>query len=303
MAPPTKKRKLDPTHDLGDVPAQLQAVLSDTSIQLPSSVISLLTSIQTWISAGTSEDVTVLDYQASKLSLQEARDLTGVDFVPTRPEYCLSLKEIPSPLAKSLSNWAARILGAKPCLIFYFATVWNTASRKRLHVVSEANLEFSTTIGSIKKKVSGRCDWALGYMDDRSKLQELLVQTESPGNIGAALPQLLTYLASVHAARSAANKTNNVVFGLITDSIHFRFAVLRGNKRLFLSNYLCWWNEKAVIVAFLHHVLRDAILHPMLLLPDLATGGLEDSMNHSPRHTISVTMLTMATRTRATCGK
>lgn len=136
----------------------------------------------------------------------------------------------------------------------------DTASQKHLHVVSEVKLEFFTTIESIRKKVSECCDWALRYINDRSKLQKLLiVQTKSPENIRAALPQLLTYLTSVHAARSTANKTNNVIFGLITDSIHFQFAVLRDNKRLFLSNYLCWWNEKAVIVTFLDHILRDAI--------------------------------------------
>jgi hypothetical protein len=137
----------------------------------------------------------------------------------------------------------------------------DAGSRKRLRIVPEAIMEFSTTIGSIRKRISGRCDWALGYMDDKSKLQEMLVviEAKSPGNLGTALPQLLTYLASVQAARVASNKTNKVVFGLATDSTQFQFAVLRENKKLFLSKYLDWWTEKTAVVAFLDHILRDAI--------------------------------------------
>jgi hypothetical protein len=137
----------------------------------------------------------------------------------------------------------------------------DTAAQKHLRIVPEANMNFSMTVGSIRKKVSGRCDWALGYMDDKSKLQEMLVviEAKSPGNIGAALPQLLAYLASVQAARTAANKTNKVVFGLATDSTRFQFAVLRENKKVFLSEYLGWWSEKPAVVRFLDHILRDAI--------------------------------------------
>lgn len=137
----------------------------------------------------------------------------------------------------------------------------DAASGKRLRIVPEASMDFSNTSDSMKKTISGRADWALGYMDDKDKLHEMLVvlKAKTHGNIGATLPQLLAYLACVQDVRSTANKTNKVVFGLATDFIQFQFAVLRQNRKVFLSRYLDWYEEKDIVVAFLDHILQDAI--------------------------------------------
>ncbi|KKZ65842.1 hypothetical protein EMCG_01227 [[Emmonsia] crescens] len=289
MAPPAKKQKLYPTHHYLDITsitnrhtdlaAELQSMLSETNIQISPSVAALLASVQKSIS-GAGGDVVLLDHQASKLDLQEAKDITGIDFKLVHPGYRWALKELGLP-TEPLSDWAD--VAIKKLLLSEYAerfqpeslarTIFDillcdrleklddAASRKRLRIVPEAIIEFSTGTGSIRKKISGRCDWALGYMDDKSKLQEMLVVVEakSPGNLGTALPQLLTYLASVQAARVASNKTNKVVFGLATDSTQFQFAVLRESKKVFLSKNLDWWTEKTAAVAFLDHILQDAI--------------------------------------------
>lgn len=137
----------------------------------------------------------------------------------------------------------------------------DAAAHKRLRIIPEAPMEISRTSGSINKTISGRADWALGYMDEKDKLQEMLIviEAKAPGNIGAAIPQLLTYLACVQDARYVAKKTNKVVFGLATDSIQFQFAVIRESRKVFVSKTLHWYGDKNVIVAFLDHILRDAI--------------------------------------------
>ncbi|PGH28551.1 hypothetical protein GX50_08712 [[Emmonsia] crescens] len=288
MAPPAKKQKLSSTHiylDITsitnrhkDLAAELQSMLSETNVQISPPVAALLASVQKSISEAGGD--VVLEHQASKLDLQEAKDITGIDFKLVHPDYRWALKEL-GLQTEPLSDWAD--VAIKKLLLSEYAekfqpesltrTIFDillcdrleklddAASRKRLRIVPEAIMEFSTETGSIRKKISGCCDWALGYMDDKSKLQEMLivVEAKSPGNLGTALPQLITYLASVQATRVASNKTNKVVFGLVTDSSQFQFAVLRESKKVFLSKYLDWWTEKTAVVAFLDHILRDAI--------------------------------------------
>src|SRR5438034_2366665 len=81
-------------------------------------------------------------------------------------------------------------------------------------------------------KITGRADWALGYMSGTNKVEEVLVviEAKSPSYYSeSALAQLLVSLASVQDARSQEKKTNLVVFGLLTDGTNFRFVVLREN--------------------------------------------------------------------------
>ena len=77
-------------------------------------------------------------------------------------------------------------------------------------------------------------------MDEKHKLQEMLVAIEAkaPGNVVAALPQLLVYLAGVQDARLKVRKINKTVFGLATDSNTFVFVVLQENKTAFASKQL-----------------------------------------------------------------
>jgi hypothetical protein len=98
-------------------------------------------------------------------------------------------------------------------------------------------------------------------MDEKHKLQEMLVviEAKAPGNVVAALPQLLVYLAGVQDARLKVRKINKTVFGLATDSNTFVFVVLQENKTAFASKQLDWLEEKESIISFLDNVLKDAI--------------------------------------------
>ncbi|KAK9323150.1 hypothetical protein V1517DRAFT_321219 [Lipomyces orientalis] len=131
---------------------------------------------------------------------------------------------------------------------------------QHLKVVPEVQMEVPT---KHHKKICGRADWTLGYMDEKDRLQEMLVVVEAKvrGNIGAALPQLLIYLAGIQNARSTADKDSKTVFGVATDSGQFIFAILQGNRKAIVSKTLDWLDEKDLIVSFLdhNHILQDAI--------------------------------------------
>lgn len=115
MAPPTKRRKLDTTtrqsSDLTNIAAQhqdlavhIRSTLSETSHGLPPVVAAFLESVQKSL-PGSVEDVAVRSYQASKLSLQEVKNLLEIDY-DFRREYRWSMKEDQDSLSKPLSGWA-----------------------------------------------------------------------------------------------------------------------------------------------------------------------------------------------------
>lgn len=115
MAPPTKKQKLHSAHRYLDLTKiadkqqnlteNLNSILSETGHGLPSAVVALLCSVQESLSKS-ADEVIKLNYQASKVSLQEAKDFAGLDYEFVLPEYLWSLKEDQDGLSKSLSDWA-----------------------------------------------------------------------------------------------------------------------------------------------------------------------------------------------------
>lgn len=134
-------------------------------------------------------------------------------------------------------------------------------AKRHLRIATEVSMEVSTKTKDGIRKISGRADWTLGYMDDRKNLHEMLVVIEAKAYAGitAAMPQLLAYLAGIQDARSAADKTNKVVFGIATDFVSFSFVVLRENRKAFTSKLLDWIEDQEKILAFFDHILRDAI--------------------------------------------
>jgi hypothetical protein len=142
--------------------------------------------------------------------------------------------------------------------------------------------------------ISGRADWALGYMDDKGKLEQVLVVVEAKSGLGdAAIAQLLSYLASVQDARSRASKCSTAVFGLATDFKSFQFVVLRENRKAFTSDPMRWISRKEDIVAFLDHILLDAIESSLHTTPSKVgntkiqrfDAGLDKTYNFPPAHT------------------
>ncbi|KAK2804746.1 hypothetical protein FQN50_006484 [Emmonsiellopsis sp. PD_5] len=206
MLPPIKKQKLHSTHRYLDLTKtaerhqaladQLHSVLNEPNAILP--------------------DTVNVDYQAGQLSLQEARDLNGIDLKLAHREYRWSPKALKARARNPLGEWAA-----KYCAL-------NTL-----------------------KDSSPRKPWG---------------SSTATFNI-----------ASVQAARFTANKTNELVFGLVTDATQFQFAVLTENKRLFLSKPLDWWDEKAEVV--LQNAVESSPHTTLIRFANEKIGGFDKSLD------------------------
>lgn len=129
---------------------------------------------------------------------------------------------------------------------------------KHLKVAAKVSMQVST---KDSRKISGRADWALGYMDEKDKLQEMLVviEAKSRGILGVAIPQLLIYLAGIQDARATAEKVNTTVFGIATDSDQFIFAILQGDRKAYVSKPVDWIEETDLVISFLDCILQNAI--------------------------------------------
>lgn len=131
-------------------------------------------------------------------------------------------------------------------------------SYKHLKVIPETQVDAKTKDGAC---ISGRADWVLGYADDKARLHEMLlvVEAKRPHQVGAALSQLLIYLAGVQQARSKAEKENVTVFGIATDAIEYRFVMLRSDRKAFVSKTLHSKADTGMVVSFLDQIIEDAI--------------------------------------------
>ncbi|KAK9235287.1 hypothetical protein V1525DRAFT_427942 [Lipomyces kononenkoae] len=221
----------------------------------------------------------VLSLQASRLSLREAKNQLGIDFELDDPDYRWSLKDEQKQSAKPLSEWPVsstiqNIRRSKYMRAYQPESMVRTLfdilicdrlelldnryAAQHLKIVPEVQMEIPT---NHHRKICGRADWTLGYMDEKDRLQVMLVVVEAKarGNIGASLPQLLIYLAGIQNARCTADKDSRTVFGVATDSGQFIFAILQGNRKAFASKALDWLDDKDLIVSFLDHILKDAI--------------------------------------------
>lgn len=109
--------------------------------------------------------------------------------------------------------------------------------------------------------IRGRADWMLGYGLTKKCLDSMLVIIEAKryGASASAIPQLMCYLVGVQDARQKAGKENSHVFGLMSDSREFRFALLNERRQMFLSDPLVWKSHAPKVVAFLDHILQKAI--------------------------------------------
>jgi hypothetical protein len=109
--------------------------------------------------------------------------------------------------------------------------------------------------------IRGRADWVLGHTSFKKNLDGMLIVLEAKreGSSPKAIPQLMCYLVGIQDARITANKQNHHVFGVMTDSDEFRFAVLNEHRQMFISDPLLWRSSAPKIVAFLDHILQKAI--------------------------------------------
>lgn len=134
----------------------------------------------------------------------------------------------------------------------------DTFAARHLKVAAEVQMAVPT---KNDKKITGRADWTLGYMDEKERLHEMLViiEAKARGQLANAIPQLLAYLTAVQEARTNPGKGNSTVFGLITDSDMFQFMVLKEGRQAFISKAIDWIDDRDLVVSFLDHILCDAI--------------------------------------------
>lgn len=118
--------------------------------------------------------------------------------------------------------------------------------------------------------IKGRADWVLGYGRDKASTGSILVVVEAKPvqKASVGLPQLLVYMAGVHEARKG--KANRSVFGMLSDSVEFRFAFLNEDKKLHLSRPLLWSYDAPSILAYIDTILLDAIHSSPLTTPNKA---------------------------------
>lgn len=103
--------------------------------------------------------------------------------------------------------------------------------------------------------ISGRADWSLGYMEDSTRLEQMLIVLEAKFSVQVDnMAQVLTYLFAVQDARVKAKKTSTAVFGILTDFIDFRFIVLRETGKAMHSEALSWIMRRDQVVAFLDSI-------------------------------------------------
>lgn len=231
--------------------------------------------------------------QASRLSLSESLSLAGIDYDYHSEDHLWCLKNEDTCKTKHLSEWAgmsSNLLKRRANIplataikkidsskymknfrpesltrtlfdIFICDRLENlddTMSHRHLKVVPETQMEVTAKDGT---RVSGRADWTLGYMDDKAKLHEMLlvVEAKSSSRVSDALSQLLLYLAAVQNARSDAQKLNTTVFGVATDSVEYKFVMLRADRKAFVSKTVHSKAEKGLVISFLDQILQDAI--------------------------------------------
>jgi hypothetical protein len=107
--------------------------------------------------------------------------------------------------------------------------------------------------------IRGRADWVLGYGKDKTNTGSILmvVEAKRSQNATIGLAQMLVYMAAVQEAR--LGHTNNTIFGMLSDSKEFKFALLDSNKKFYVSSPLFWYKDQQAIISYIDAMLLDAI--------------------------------------------
>ena len=85
----------------------------------------------------------------------------------------------------------------------------------------------------------------------------MVVEAKRSQNASIGLAQMLVCMAAVQEAR--LGHTNNTVFGMLSDSKEFKFALLDSNKKFYVSSPLFWYKDQQAIISYIDAMLLDAI--------------------------------------------
>ncbi|EDN04367.1 predicted protein [Histoplasma mississippiense (nom. inval.)] len=140
-------------------------------------------------------------YLPSKLTLQQVTEKLGIDFNAYKQEYMWALTEnqLKQSAQKPLSSWAAtaieKILDSPALSRFRreasTCTLFDILLADRLDQLDDLGANNKLCVGyevpmtaTVKQEhgggtISGRADWSLGYMEDTTRLEQMLIVLEA----------------------------------------------------------------------------------------------------------------------------
>ncbi|KAH0541388.1 hypothetical protein FGG08_004152 [Glutinoglossum americanum] len=251
-------------------------------------------------------------YQASGLTLEQAKALLSIEYDNDSPQYVWDLHEELAVKEDELgSSWAFNAINQIKNSRYYKYHGDESLLRSAVDILLCGRLEHLADDGTnhhlkvaaevevhtkarqpdavelsgiiMTATIRGRADWMLGYALTKKNLDGMLVVVEAKRDAATskAIPQMMSYLAGVQDARAETGEQNHQVFGIMTDSSEFRFAFLNENRQMFLSNTLFWRTHATKIVAFLDYILQKAIESSPHTMP--VKKGNHQLLNY-PRH-------------------
>jgi hypothetical protein len=108
--------------------------------------------------------------------------------------------------------------------------------------------------------IQGQIDWALNYETGRRVNPGSILtawEAKRSGRASIGLPQLLVYMAGALEARR--DRTNQSVFGMLSDSGTFIFAFLDHEKKFYRSEPYAWASRQSTVLAYIDAIFLDAI--------------------------------------------
>lgn len=92
-------------------------------------------------------------------------------------------------------------------------------------------------------QISGKANWSLGYLGEKEHQGMLVtIEAKAASKYEDALPQVIAYMARIRDARKKANKINDAVFSIITDSNIYIF--LLENDKVYMTRILDCYEDK-----------------------------------------------------------
>ena len=134
----------------------------------------------------------------------------------------------------------------------------NTHKRLQLSTKIPISVRIKDPHGN-PETVEGKADWAFGYWRGKHDIRPILLvilEAKTDGETIVDMPQLLVCIAAAHRAHRFRNKRG--VFGVLSDSKRFTFAVVYGRK-FFTSRCFDWFTEEAIILKYIDTMLRSVV--------------------------------------------
>ncbi|KAI9768479.1 MAG: hypothetical protein M1840_004889 [Geoglossum simile] len=192
---------------------------------------------------------------ATSLSVEMATEMLGIKYNPRNVEFFFDLKGSITAIDKIGSSQHHQRFRGEPLS----RTTIDILLCDRLLALDDRNANKSL-------QVATEVDIRAELVDDKRKHMYkagydilIVVEAKKDGDCASAIPQTLCYLAGVQNARKQAGKVNTTVFGIMADTLEYRFVLLDHQRTAFVSRPLSWLMERDRIVAFVDHIFQSAI--------------------------------------------